>query len=97
MNNSTPVEDMPVLMTCTVKEGTPPVEYSWQRRTNRDGTVNVTEAVDGLVNIPSANRTQMGWYTCTAQNEVNSQTSDSMYLDVICKSLLSQMFGRSLL
>ncbi|KAL8173769.1 UNVERIFIED_CONTAM: hypothetical protein K2H54_024695 [Gekko kuhli] len=83
MNNSTPVEGMPVLMTCIVKEGTPPVEYSWHRHTNRDGTVNVTEAVDGLINITSANRTQMGWYTCTAQNWVNSQTSDSMYLDVI--------------
>ncbi|XP_077162461.1 V-set and immunoglobulin domain-containing protein 10-like 2 isoform X2 [Paroedura picta] len=83
MNNSTPVEGIPVLMTCSVKEGTPPVEYSWQRHTNRDGTVNVTEAVEGLINITSANRTQMGWYTCTAQNEVNSQTSDSMYLDVI--------------
>nr|XP_056716790.1 V-set and immunoglobulin domain-containing protein 10-like 2 [Euleptes europaea] len=83
MNNSTPVEGMPVLMTCAVKEGTPPVEYSWQRHTHRDGLVNVTDAVGSLVNITSANRTQMGWYTCTAQNEVNSQTSDRMYLDVI--------------
>ncbi|XP_054853324.1 V-set and immunoglobulin domain-containing protein 10-like 2 [Eublepharis macularius] len=83
INNSTPVEGMPVLMVCTVKEGTPPVEYSWQRHTNRDGLVNVTEAVGSMINVTSANRTQMGWYTCTAQNEVNSQTSDRMYLDII--------------
>ncbi|XP_062995576.1 V-set and immunoglobulin domain-containing protein 10-like 2 [Elgaria multicarinata webbii] len=83
MNNSTPVEGMTVVMTCTVKEGTHPVEYSWQRHTNRDGLVAVIEATGGLLNLTSANRTHMGWYTCTAQNEVNSQTSDRMYLDVI--------------
>ncbi|XP_053223260.1 V-set and immunoglobulin domain-containing protein 10-like 2 [Podarcis raffonei] len=83
MNNSTPVEGMPVVMTCTVREGTPPVTYSWQRYTNRDGTVSVAETVEGLLNLTSSNRTQMGWYTCTTQNEVNSQTSDRMYLDVI--------------
>ncbi|XP_061449365.1 V-set and immunoglobulin domain-containing protein 10-like 2 [Rhineura floridana] len=83
MNNSTPVEGMPVVMTCTIKEGTHPVEYSWQRHTNRDGTVAVAETVDGLLNLTSANRTHMGWYTCIAHNEVNSQISDRMYLDVI--------------
>ncbi|XP_066495692.1 V-set and immunoglobulin domain-containing protein 10-like 2 [Tiliqua scincoides] len=83
MNDSTPVEGMPVLMTCAVKEGTHPVEYSWQRHTNRDGMVTVTEATGSLLNLTSTNRTQMGWYTCTAQNEVNNQTSDRMYLDVI--------------
>ncbi|XP_060643333.2 V-set and immunoglobulin domain-containing protein 10-like 2 [Anolis sagrei] len=83
MNDSTPVEDMPVLMVCTVKEGTPPVEFSWQRYTNRDGMVAITEAAGGFLNLTSTNRTHMGWYTCTAHNEVNSQTSDQMYLDVI--------------
>ncbi|XP_053125016.1 V-set and immunoglobulin domain-containing protein 10-like 2 isoform X2 [Hemicordylus capensis] len=83
MNNSTPVEGMPVVMMCTVREGTPPVEYSWQRHTNRDGPVAIAEAIGALLNLTSANRTQMGWYTCMAQNEVNSQTSDKMYLDVI--------------
>ncbi|KAJ7305070.1 hypothetical protein JRQ81_010878 [Phrynocephalus forsythii] len=83
MNNSTPVEGMPVVMTCSVKEGTDPVDYSWHHHTNRDGTVAVTEAVGSSLNLTSVNRTHMGWYTCTAHNEVNSQTSDRMYLDVI--------------
>ncbi|XP_026527097.1 V-set and immunoglobulin domain-containing protein 10-like 2 [Notechis scutatus] len=83
INNSTPVEGMPVVMICTVKEGTPPIAYSWQRYTNRDGMVVLAEAGTHLLNLTSANRTYMGWYTCTAQNEVNSQTSDGMYLDVI--------------
>ncbi|XP_029142906.1 V-set and immunoglobulin domain-containing protein 10-like 2, partial [Protobothrops mucrosquamatus] len=83
MNNSTPVEGMPVVMICTVKEGTPPIVYSWQHDTNRDGMVVLAEAVTPLLNLTSANRTYMGWYTCTAHNEVNSQTSNGMYLDVI--------------
>ncbi|KAG8141459.1 hypothetical protein E2320_007081 [Naja naja] len=83
INNSTPVEGMPVVMNCTVKEGTPPIAYSWQRYTNRDGMVVLAEEGTHLLNLTSANRTYMGWYTCTAQNEVNSQTSNGMYLDVI--------------
>ncbi|KAH0623235.1 hypothetical protein JD844_031320, partial [Phrynosoma platyrhinos] len=83
MNDSAPVEGMPVVMTCTVKEGTLPVEYSWQWYTNRDGMIAIIEAAGSLLNLTSANRTHMGWYTCTAHNEVNSQTSDRMYLDVI--------------
>ncbi|XP_060549556.1 V-set and immunoglobulin domain-containing protein 10-like 2 [Pantherophis guttatus] len=83
INNSTPVEGMPVVMICTVKEGTPPIAYTWQRYTNRDGMVVLAEAGMDFLNLTSANRTYMGWYTCTAHNEVNSQTSDGMYLDVI--------------
>ncbi|KAL7981495.1 hypothetical protein Chor_002391 [Crotalus horridus] len=83
INNSTPVEGMPVVMICTVKEGTPPIAYSWQHYTDRDGMVVLAEAVTPLLNLTSANRTYMGWYTCTAHNEVNSQTSNGMYLDVI--------------
>ncbi|XP_067422909.1 V-set and immunoglobulin domain-containing protein 10-like 2 [Emydura macquarii macquarii] len=82
MNDSTPVEGAPVVMVCAVKEGTPPVEYSWHRHTQREGAVAVTEAAGGLL-VLAANRTHMGWYACTAHNEVNSQTSDRMYLDVI--------------
>nr|XP_020667205.1 V-set and immunoglobulin domain-containing protein 10-like isoform X1 [Pogona vitticeps]XP_020667206.1 V-set and immunoglobulin domain-containing protein 10-like isoform X1 [Pogona vitticeps] len=83
MNDSVPVEGASVVMTCTVKEGTDPVDYRWHRHTSRDGTVAIAEAVGTSLNLTSVNRTHMGWYTCTAHNEVNSQTSDRMYLDVI--------------
>ncbi|XP_032625924.2 V-set and immunoglobulin domain-containing protein 10-like 2 [Chelonoidis abingdonii] len=83
MTDSTPLEGTVVTMTCAVKEGTPPIEYSWHRHTNREGAVAVAEAAGGLLNLTAANRTHMGWYACTAHNEVNSQTSDRMYLDVI--------------
>ncbi|XP_038236329.1 V-set and immunoglobulin domain-containing protein 10-like 2 [Dermochelys coriacea] len=83
MTDPTPVEGTVVTMTCAVKEGTPPVGYSWHRHTNREGAVAVAEAASGLLNLTAANRTHTGWYTCTAHNEVNSQTSDRMYLDVI--------------
>lgn len=89
---------MPVVMICTVKEGTPPIAYTWQRYTNRDGMVILAEAGMDFLNLTSANRTYMGWYTCTAHNEVNSQTSDGMYLDVICKQLVNwanfSIFGK---
>ncbi|CAM4686798.1 unnamed protein product [Caretta caretta] len=83
MTDPTPVEGTVVTMTCAVKEGTPPVGYSWHRDTNREGAVAVAEAASGLLILTAANRTHMGWYACTAHNEVNSQTSDGMYLDVI--------------
>ncbi|XP_053861601.1 V-set and immunoglobulin domain-containing protein 10-like 2 [Malaclemys terrapin pileata] len=83
MTDPTPVEGTVVTMTCAVKEGTPPIGYSWHRHTNREGAVAVAEAAGGLLNLTAANRTDMGWYACTAHNEVNSQTSDRMYLDVI--------------
>ncbi|XP_077695759.1 V-set and immunoglobulin domain-containing protein 10-like 2 [Eretmochelys imbricata] len=83
MTDPTPVEGTVVTMTCAVKEGTPPVGYSWHRHTNREGAVAVAEAASGLLILTAANRTHMGWYACTAHNEVNSQTSDRMYLDVI--------------
>lgn len=85
MNNSTPVEGMGIVMTCSVKEGTPLLRYSWHHYTSRDSTGTVAETASGLLNLMSANRTHMGWYTCTAHNEINSQTSEPMYLDVICK------------
>ncbi|KYO35795.1 hypothetical protein Y1Q_0010215 [Alligator mississippiensis] len=83
MNNSTPVEGMGIVMTCSVKEGTPLLRYSWHHYTSRDSTGTVAETASGLLNLMSANRTHMGWYTCTAHNEINSQTSEPMYLDVI--------------
>ncbi|XP_019402439.1 PREDICTED: carcinoembryonic antigen-related cell adhesion molecule 5 [Crocodylus porosus] len=83
MNNSTPVEGMAMVMTCSVKEGTPPVRYSWHHYTSRDSTGTVAETASGLLNLMAANRTHMGWYTCTAHNEINSQTSEPMFLDVI--------------
>ncbi|KAM7137791.1 V-set and immunoglobulin domain-containing protein 10-like 2 [Macrochelys suwanniensis] len=83
MTDPTPVEGTAVTMTCAVKEGTPPVGYSWHRHTGQEGAGAVAEATGGLLNLTAANRTHMGWYVCTAHNEVNSQTSDQMYLDVI--------------
>ncbi|XP_075765385.1 V-set and immunoglobulin domain-containing protein 10-like 2 [Pelodiscus sinensis] len=83
LSDPSPAEGAPVTMTCTVKEGTPPVGFAWHRHTSREGTVAVVEGASGRLNLTAANRTHLGWYTCTARNEVNSQTSDQMYLDVV--------------
>ncbi|KAM4652086.1 V-set and immunoglobulin domain-containing protein 10-like 2 [Discoglossus pictus] len=83
INNSAPVEGSPVMLTCTVKEGTGPIQYLWQRHTVKEGTFDVPEATENIVLLTAANRTHSGWYTCTAINEVNEETSERIYLDVI--------------
>ncbi|XP_069077596.1 V-set and immunoglobulin domain-containing protein 10-like 2 [Pleurodeles waltl] len=83
INNSAAVEGSPVMLTCLVKNGTGPIEYIWHRNTIQDGTVPVADANGSVVSLSSVNRTHIGWYTCTGKNEVNQETSDKVYLDVI--------------
>ncbi|MEE6484489.1 hypothetical protein FKM82_013887 [Ascaphus truei] len=83
INNSVPVERSPVMLTCTVKNGTAPIEYIWQRHVSQEGTFVVAEGAGNLVILTAANRSHIGWYTCTVKNEVNEETSDRSYLDVM--------------
>ncbi|XP_053547108.1 V-set and immunoglobulin domain-containing protein 10-like 2 [Bombina bombina] len=83
INDSVPVEGSPVLLTCTVRDGTGPIEYVWNRHTVKEGTFPVTEATGNLAILTAVNRSHIGWYTCTVINEVNEETSDRVYLDVI--------------
>ncbi|XP_053308116.1 V-set and immunoglobulin domain-containing protein 10-like 2 [Spea bombifrons] len=83
INDSVPVEGSPVLLACSVKDGTGPISYTWHRHIIQEGTFPVPEGLGSVLTLTSVNRTHTGWYTCTVRNSVNEETSGRQYLDVI--------------
>ncbi|XP_058279351.1 V-set and immunoglobulin domain-containing protein 10-like 2 [Hirundo rustica] len=79
-------EGAAVALTCSVREGTEPLSFSWQHQEPRGGP-SVTPAGLGdsraELRLTPANRSHTGWYICTVHNEVNNQTSDPIYLDIV--------------
>ncbi|XP_072774361.1 V-set and immunoglobulin domain-containing protein 10-like 2 isoform X1 [Taeniopygia guttata] len=79
-------EGAAVALTCTVREGTEPLSFSWQHQEPRGGP-SVTPVGPGgsgaELQLTPANRSHTGWYICTVSNEVNNRTSDPVYLDIV--------------
>ncbi|TSQ12721.1 V-set and immunoglobulin domain-containing protein 10-like 2 [Bagarius yarrelli] len=83
LSDSSPVEGASVWMRCGLENGTGPVHYVWEQE-NHIGHVNImTESDSDLINITSVSRNHTGWYRCLARNEVNQQSGDRIWLDVI--------------
>uniref|UniRef100_A0A4W3GYL1 Ig-like domain-containing protein n=1 Tax=Callorhinchus milii TaxID=7868 RepID=A0A4W3GYL1_CALMI len=84
LSNSSPVEGSVAFVLCTVENGTQPLEYTWTRQSTLSKKfVNVSEATGGLVNLTSVHRNHTGWYTCSVRSEVNEESSDPLWLEVI--------------
>ncbi|XP_051895650.1 V-set and immunoglobulin domain-containing protein 10-like 2 [Pristis pectinata] len=84
MSTSAPVEGSTISISCSVENGTGPLEYIWNRQaTLSRSPVNISETTSSQLNLTSVNRNHTGWYTCTARNEVNEATSNRVWLDVI--------------
>ncbi|XP_072012667.1 V-set and immunoglobulin domain-containing protein 10-like 2 isoform X2 [Engystomops pustulosus] len=82
IDDQTPVEGTPVQLSCTVKVGTQPITYIWQRHTILDGSSTLHEGNTSILVLDPATRSHTGWYTCTVKNMVNEETSGRLYLDV---------------
>ncbi|XP_032565449.1 V-set and immunoglobulin domain-containing protein 10-like 2 isoform X3 [Chiroxiphia lanceolata] len=79
-------EGAAVALTCTVREGTEPLSFSWQHQEPRGGPSVSPAGLRGSgaeLSLTPANRSHTGWYLCTASNEVNSHTSEPVYLDIV--------------
>ncbi|XP_027555059.1 V-set and immunoglobulin domain-containing protein 10-like 2 isoform X3 [Neopelma chrysocephalum] len=79
-------EGAAVALTCTVREGTEPLSFSWQHQEPRGGPSVSPVGLRGSgaeLSLTPANRSHTGWYLCTASNEVNSHTSEPVYLDIV--------------
>lgn len=75
-------------LTCTVREGTAPLSFSWQHREPHGGLLAAPMGLGGSgaeLLLAPANRSHAGWYACTARNEVNNRTSEPVYLDIVCE------------
>ncbi|XP_075695358.1 V-set and immunoglobulin domain-containing protein 10-like 2 isoform X2 [Rhinoderma darwinii] len=83
INEQTPVEGSPVLLSCTVEVGTGPISFIWQRHTLLDGTFTLRDGNKSVLVLDPATRSHAGWYTCIVRNMVNEETSGRLYLDVI--------------
>ncbi|XP_077105652.1 V-set and immunoglobulin domain-containing protein 10-like 2 isoform X4 [Ranitomeya variabilis] len=83
IDEQTPVEGSAVVLSCAVEAGTRPLSFIWQRHTILDGTFTVQDGNSSGLILQPATRSHTGWYTCTARNMVNEETSGRLYLDVI--------------
>ncbi|XP_053819267.1 V-set and immunoglobulin domain-containing protein 10-like 2 isoform X6 [Vidua chalybeata] len=80
-------EGAAVALTCTVREGTEPLSFSWQHQEPRGGSSVTPAGLGGSraeLQLTPANRSHTGWYICTVRNEVNNRSSDPIYLDIVC-------------
>ncbi|XP_053543944.1 V-set and immunoglobulin domain-containing protein 10-like 2 [Ictalurus punctatus] len=83
LSDSSPVEGVSVWMRCGLENGTGPIHYVWEQE-NHSGQVSIlAESDSDLINITSVSRNQTGWFRCLARNEVNQQSGDRIWLDVI--------------
>ncbi|XP_042687778.1 V-set and immunoglobulin domain-containing protein 10-like 2 [Centrocercus urophasianus] len=79
-------EGTEVALTCTVREGTAPLSFSWQHREPHGRLLAAPVGLGGSgaeLLLAPANRSHAGWYACTARNEVNNRTSEPVYLDIV--------------
>ncbi|KAM6295718.1 LOW QUALITY PROTEIN: V-set and immunoglobulin domain-containing protein 10-like 2 [Aegotheles albertisi] len=76
-------EGTSVALTCAVREGTAPLHFSWQHRQPRGGPAAIAGGSGPELHLAPANRSHAGWYGCTVGNEVNNQTSEPVYLDIV--------------
>ncbi|XP_031412698.1 V-set and immunoglobulin domain-containing protein 10-like 2 [Meleagris gallopavo] len=79
-------EGTEVALTCTVREGTAPLSFSWQHREPHGRLLAAPMGLGGSgaeLLLAPANRSHAGWYACTARNEVNNRTSEPVYLDIV--------------
>ncbi|XP_068023367.1 V-set and immunoglobulin domain-containing protein 10-like 2 [Melanerpes formicivorus] len=79
-------EGAAVALTCSVREGTEPLSFSWQHQEPRGGAAVAPEGLGGAgaeLRLTPANRSHAGWYACTVGNQVNNRTSEPVFLDIV--------------
>lgn len=86
LSDLSPVEGTSVVATCAVREGTEPVTFAWQHRAPQGQEEELVEVTERWLRLDPVNRTDLGWYICSAHNAVSRMSSDGAFLDVICES-----------
>lgn len=85
MSDASPVEGSTMWMRCNLENGTGPIHYLWKHET-RNGNISVfAEGNSSVINVTDVNRNHTGWFRCVASNAVNSESSNRLWLDTICK------------
>ncbi|XP_035383022.1 V-set and immunoglobulin domain-containing protein 10-like 2 [Electrophorus electricus] len=91
VSESSPVEATTVWMRCDLKNGTGPIQYTWEQESRSGLVTTLAESNSSLLNITFVTRNHTGWYRCLARNEVNQQCSEQIWLDVLYGPDLPQL------
>ncbi|XP_062868251.1 V-set and immunoglobulin domain-containing protein 10-like 2 [Trichomycterus rosablanca] len=83
LSDTSPVEGASVWMRCGLENGTGPIQYVWEQESRSGVVTTVAESDTSLINITWVSRNHTGWFRCLAKNEVNQQSGDRIWLDVI--------------
>ncbi|KAJ0062059.1 hypothetical protein NL108_015259, partial [Boleophthalmus pectinirostris] len=85
LSEASPLEGSSISMICKVQNGTGPIHYEWYYEAQNGDTFKVTQSYSSALHLSSLQHNQTGWYRCGANNLVNSQQSDPIWVDVICE------------
>uniref|UniRef100_A0A8C8E180 Uncharacterized protein n=1 Tax=Oryzias sinensis TaxID=183150 RepID=A0A8C8E180_9TELE len=77
-----PVEGSTIRMICSVKNGTEPIQYMWQRQSLNGNFSTFSEGNQSFILMTYINRNHTGWYRCVVSNVVNTESSDPFWLDI---------------
>ncbi|KAM9729263.1 hemicentin-2-like [Menidia menidia] len=83
MSDGTPVEGSRIWMQCNLVNGTEPIQYVWQYEARGGRITTFEQGNNTVMTIPKVNRNHTGWYRCVASNDINSEHSDKLWLDVV--------------
>lgn len=80
-------------MRCNLENGTGPIQYVWQHETRSGNITIIAQGNSSVINVTDVNRNHTGWYRCVASNAVNSESSNRLWLDTICKLRKLDQYG----
>ncbi|XP_029029805.1 V-set and immunoglobulin domain-containing protein 10-like 2 [Betta splendens] len=83
ISDTSPVEGSTVWMSCKLENGTGPVQYSWEHETRTGNITTFAQSTSSTINVTNVSRNNTGWYRCVASNDVNSESSNRLLLDII--------------
>ncbi|MEQ2253023.1 hypothetical protein ILYODFUR_027787, partial [Ilyodon furcidens] len=83
LSDVSPVEGSTMWMRCNLENGTGPIQYVWQHETRSGNVTVVAQGSSSVINVTDVNRNHSGWYRCVATNDVNSESSNRLWLDTI--------------
>lgn len=85
LSDNSAEEGTSVWMSCGLGNGTEPIHYTWKLETPNGSVTILAESNNSLMSITRVSRNHTGWYRCLARNEINQQSSDQMWLDILCE------------
>lgn len=85
MSDTSPVEGSTLWMSCKLENGTGPIQYLWHHESRSGNITTFAQSTSSSINVTNVSRNNTGWYRCEARNDVNSESSNRLLVDIICE------------